>query len=59
MASVHPDTRTEWTTCEPSPLRQPRMKSVAKNSSRDNQPRLSCLDKLRFSGQVRVIVSIA
>jgi hypothetical protein len=57
-ASVHPDTRTDWATGEPSPLRQPRMKSVAKNSSRDNQP-LSCLDKLGFSGEVRIIEFIA
>ena len=57
-ASVHPTTRTEATTCELSPLRQPRMKSVAKNSSRDIKP-LSCLDKLRFSSEVRVVESIA
>ena len=57
-ASVHPSIRTEWTTCEPSPLRQPRMKSVAKNSSRDIKP-LSCLDKLRFSSEMRAVESIS
>ena len=36
---------------EPSPLRH-------KNSLRGIKP-LSCLDKLRFSGEVRVVESIA
>jgi hypothetical protein len=34
------------------------MKSAAKNSSRDIKP-VSCLDKLRFSGEVRDVESIA